>query len=226
MKAMIFAAGKGERMLPLTQDTPKPLLKINNKTLIEYHLEKLAKAGIKEVVINVAWMAEKIMQALGDGKRFGLNICYSREPNPLETAGAIRHAQALLGSKPVLVVNADVFTDFDFSILLNRELQAQESARLVMVPNPQHNVKGDYVLGNDGLIKQKDKSGANLTFAGISLINPAMVYDFPGKEINFPLRDVFALAISRNNLSGLLYSGMWSDVGTPERLQALNNKLM
>lgn len=224
MKAMIFAAGKGERMLPFTRDVPKPLLKINHKMLIEYHLEKLVQAGVNEVVINVAWMAEKIMQALGDGERYGLRIHYSKEPEPLETAGAICYAKKLLGHDTFLLVNADVFTDFNFAGLCNRPLNENCWARLMLVANPEHNPGGDYQLTANGLLENKAGTGKSFTFAGISLIKPQMVYDFPHARRKFPLRDVFTWAISQNKLEGFVYEGEWSDVGTPERLEYLRQQ--
>jgi MurNAc alpha-1-phosphate uridylyltransferase len=224
MKAMIFAAGKGERMLPLTRDLPKPLLTINNKMLIEYHLEKLAATGISEVIINVAWMGDKIVQALGQGERYGLNILYSVEPEPLETAGAIKYAQALVGDEHLLVVNADVFTSFDFSTLLNLSFNEEELGTLVLVNNPQHNPGGDFKLDDEGYVQTKAELGKNLTFAGVSVLNPRWVYGFSSAHKKLPLREVFASAISQKKLRGMHYQGQWSDVGTPERLAELRER--
>lgn len=220
MKAMIFAAGKGERMLPLTRDLPKPLLQVNNKMLIEYHLEKLAGLGIKEVIINVAWLAEKIMQTLGDGEKYGLQIHYSIEPEPLETAGAILHARELLGDEPLLLVNADVYTNFDFASLLQVTLDENCWAQLVLVPNPEHHPNGDYSVTDEGLL-QKPNAQKTFTFSGLSVLSPAMVYSFPEARRKFPLREVFAWAMGQNKMRGQVYEGLWSDVGTPARLYAL-----
>lgn len=220
MKAMIFAAGKGERMLPLTRHTPKPLLKVNHKMLIEYHLEKLAQVGVDEVVINVSWMAEKIMQALGSGERYKLNIRYSIENEPLETAGAILHAKEMLGADPILLMNADVYSDYDLGALHKSDL-GNAWANLVMVSNPDHNLSGDYCLEENGSLQAKQDNKENLTFSGISLLNPQMVYDFSTNKKALPLRDIFAWAISQGKLQGHFYSGFWSDVGTPLRLNEL-----
>lgn len=222
MKALIFAAGKGERMLPLTRNLPKPLLTINNKMLIEYHLENLARAGVTEVIVNVSWMGEKIVQALGQGQRYGLNIHYSSEPKPLETAGAIRYAEKLLGNDRIIVVNADVFTDFDFSSLLNMSFNENDLGVLVMVANPSHNNKGDYFLSKEGYVQTSNAADQSLTFSGISVLNPQWIYDFPSEENVLPLRDVFNSAIAQKKLRGIFYPGRWSDVGTPERLAELN----
>lgn len=220
MKAMIFAAGKGERMLPLTRDLPKPLLQVNKKMLIEYHLEKFARMGITEVIVNVAWMAEKIMQTLGDGERYGLHIRYSIEEEPLETAGAIMHARELLGDDPVLLANADVFTDFDFANLLNTPVDEHIWAQLVLVPNPEHHSGGDYSVTAEGVLQKPDGHGT-FTFAGVSVLHPPMIYTFPDARRKFPLREVFAWALTQKKMRAQVYSGLWSDVGTPARLQAL-----
>lgn len=224
MKALIFAAGKGERMLPLTRDLPKPLLTINNKMLIEYHLEKLANAGVREVIINVAWMGEKIMQALGQGERYGLDIRYSIEPEPLETAGAIKYAQTLLGNEAIIVVNADVFSDFDFSTLMKFQPAKDELGLLVMVANPLHNHTGDYYLTKEGLIQAPGKTEESLTFSGISILNPAWVYNFASEKKILPLREVFKSAMAQGKLRGMQHCGLWSDVGTPERLDELRKQ--
>ena len=215
MKAMILAAGRGERMRPLTDQMPKPLLKIGEQSLIERHLQALARAGVSEVVVNLSWLGHMICEALADGARFGLRIHYSEEgPVPLETAGGIFRALPLLGPEAFIVVNGDIFTDFPFSTL---QLPAAASAHLVLVDNPPHHAQGDFGLEDGHIVV----TSANMhTFSGIAIYRP----DFfagcvPGR---FPLLPLFRRAIAMRTLSGELYSGQWSDVGTPQRLAELS----
>jgi len=223
MKAMILAAGRGERMRPLTDTLPKPLLTVADKPLIVYHLERLAAIGIKEIVINIAYLGEKIRQALGDGSEWGLSIQYSEEPEPLETAGALLHALPLLGDEPFLLVNGDVWTDFDFSLLTSMPL-TNDLARLVLVNNPEHNPSGDFALDNDKIFEKHEKENQQAyTFSGIALVNPELIGDYPEKRRIFPLREVFLNAIKSNKLGGVFFNGDWRDIGTPERLLELNN---
>ncbi len=218
MKAMILAAGRGERLRPLTDTLPKPLIKVAGKSLIEYHLENLAKADFKEIVINTAWLAEKIHQQLGDGSRYGVNIQYSDEDDALETAGGIINALPLLGDDAFVVVNGDIWCDFDFSTL--PKLSTDIQAYLILVKNPKHNEKGDFALQNL-LIKNAGKD--MYTFSGIGLYKPAF---FTGQESGTsPLAPLIRKKCERDLVSGQYYDGLWTDVGTIERLQELEKQL-
>lgn len=216
---MILAAGRGERMRPLTDRTPKPLLKVAGKALIDYHVENLVAAGITELVINHAYLGEQIEQHLGDGAAFGASIDYSPEKTALETGGGIYQALPLLqgGSEsdaPFLVVNGDVWTDFSFASLCDLR---PAQAHLVLVDNPEHHHAGDFVLA-DGKIQQN--GGGRLTFAGISVLRPSLFDGFkPGV---LPLKQPLLNAIAGQAVSGEHYQGRWVDVGTPERLAELD----
>jgi MurNAc alpha-1-phosphate uridylyltransferase len=216
MKAFILAAGRGERMRPLTDHTPKPLLAVRGKPLVEWHLDKLVACGLRQVVINTGWLGEAIEAHLGDGTRFGLSIAYSHEGWPaLETGGGIHHALPLLGDEPFLLVNGDVFTDLDFAPLIARGLAASESAHLVLVPNPPQHPRGDFALV-DGLVRDVEP---RLTYSGIALLRPALLAGCaPGA---FPLAPLLKAAMVLGRVSGVRHDGQWSDVGTPERLAAL-----
>lgn len=212
MKAMILAAGKGERMRPLTLHTPKPLVPAAGKPLIEYHLEALARAGVREVVINHAWLGQQIEDHLGDGSRFGLRIRYSAEGEPLETGGGIFKALPLLGDAPFLLVNGDVWTDYDFTGL-NAPLQGL--AHLVLVDNPGHHGRGDFRLA-DGQVSDGDDAPGTLTFSGISVLDPVL---FEGCQPGaFKLAPLLRKAMADGRVSGEHYRGHWIDVGTLERL--------
>jgi N-acetyl-alpha-D-muramate 1-phosphate uridylyltransferase len=213
-RAMLLAAGRGDRMRPLTDQLPKPLLPVRGKPLIVYHLERLARAGVHDVVINVAWLGERIRAALGDGAAFGLSIRYSEEgAQALETGGGIFQALPFLGSEPFLVVNADVFTDFDFGAL---SIAPEAWAHLVLVPNPVQHPQGDFAL-DDGRVVETGST--RWTYSGIGLYS-AELFDGcqPGR---FPLLPLLRRAITAGRLSGEIYRGGWSDVGTVERLAAL-----
>lgn len=238
MKAMILAAGFGKRLRPLTEHTPKPLLEVRGKPLIVYHLEALAWAGVKEVVINTAWLGEKLEAFLGDGSQYGLSIVWSREAEPLETGGGICQALPLLGGEAFLLINGDVWTDYPFKQLFEKSLGKNHLAHLVLVPNPEHNLSGDYCFAKtQGAEKDPDCSGVlagpllveelegrqSYTFSGLSLIHPKLFADSsPGCA--FPLREVLASAFRAGQVSGELYCGEWCDVGTVERLDALNKQ--
>lgn len=223
MKAMILAAGRGQRMRPLTDTLPKPLLSVGGKSLIVYHIEKLAIAGITDIVINTSYLGDKIQQALGSGAQWGVTIRYSQEQEPLETAGALLHALPLLEDKPFLLVNGDVWTDFVFDNLLQQPL-TRVLGRLVLVHNPEHNPEGDFSL-SDKLVTEKHISQPTYTFAGIGLFNPAIVRDYPRRRQAFPLREVFHEAIQNRQLEAILHQGQWWDVGTPERIRLLDQWL-
>ena len=215
---MLLAAGLGERMRPLTLETPKPLLKVHGEALIDRHLRRLAAAGLGSVVINVSWLAEQIVAHCGDGSRYGLRIHYSREESPLETAGGIVQALPQLGTQPFLVANADIFTDYDFAALCaNARTLGSGEGRLVLVPNPAHNARGDFSLHGDAVVLP---DGDTRTFAGIAAYDPGFFADCrPGKA---PLLPLLQAAIAADRLRGEAYDGPWTDVGTPERLRALN----
>lgn len=216
MKAMLLAAGRGERLRPLTDSIPKALVPAAGKPLIVRHLERLVAAGIREAVINVSHLGEKIVEALGDGRRLGIALSYSREPQPLETAGGIAQALPLLGEAPFLLVNADVYCEVDFSALRARGLMGRV-AHLVLVPNPPHRADGDFAL-EDGMVR--NSGTARYTYAGISLVAPGLVAGVRAGE-KAPLAPLLRAAADRGALSGELYRGQWQDVGTMERLAQL-----
>lgn len=214
MKAMILAAGRGTRMGELTRTTPKPLIKLNSKPLIEHHIEKLVAAGIKELVINHAYLGEQIEQALGDGERFGAHIQYSPEPADaaLETGGGIYNALPLLGNEPFLVINGDVWTDADYHNFKLNEFKGL--GHLWLVENPEHNPTGDFYL-KDGILSLKD--GQPMTFSGISVLSPALFAN--SKTEAFKLGPLLKQAIAKQQLSASCLAAHWIDVGTPERLE-------
>ena len=217
MKAMILAAGRGERMRPLTDSCPKPLLAAGGKPLIVWHIERLAAAGIVELVINHAHLGQMIEDTLGDGSAFGVHIRYSPEGSALETAGGIARALPLLGDAPFLVVNGDVFCDADFAGLRRaaEELNPVRCAHLLLVANPEHNPDGDFGLTPDGRVHEGE--GERLTFSGLGAYHPAL---FAGLSPDTPakLAPLLRAAMARNRVSGARLLGRWVDVGTPERL--------
>ncbi len=235
---MILAAGRGRRLRPLTDHTPKPLLSVRGKSLIQYHIEHLYAAGIRELVINCSWQAEKLEAALGDGSRFGVRITWSREQVPLETGGGIQRALPLLIPGPdrhsesnateegrsFLVISGDTWTDYPLARLCAHDLK-DALAHLVMVPNPIHNPEGDFQLDAHGQLGLKGGDpGSCLTYTGLALMAKGLFDDRDcGGEI-FPLREVLRPAIAAGRVTGELYRGLWSDVGTVERLQALNRE--
>lgn len=223
IRAMILAAGRGERMRPLTDRTPKPLLRVQGKPLIAHHIERLARCGIADIVINLNHLAEQIPAALGDGAQWGVRLHYSWEnhlPEALETAGGIRHARALL-SEQFLLVNGDVLTDFPFGRLLTHPLAADDPFRLVLVDNPAHHPKGDFGLtGRHRLTPCPSANGQPstpcLTYAGIGVYRRSLFDALPeGRQALGPLLHTH---IARHQGNGLYYRGVWLDVGTTERL--------
>jgi len=219
MKAMILAAGEGRRMRPLTLEIPKPLLKVKGTSLIVHHIRRLKNAGVNDLVINIAYLGEKIRAALGNGEQFGLRIQYSAEPEPLETAGALLHALPLLGDAPFLLINGDVWTDYPFASLLQRPLN--NLGHLVLVPNPAHKFLGDFSVDNDGRLQELDGE-TSFTFSGISVLSPKLISTYPQQRAKFPLREIFGWAIRNQQLTAEVFDGIWCDVGTPERLAELN----
>lgn len=218
MKAMILAAGRGERLRPLTDELPKPLLDVAGKSLIEYHLQNLGRAGFKDIIINTAWLAEKIHQQLGNGEDYGVSINYSDEGKALETAGGIINALPMLGNEPFLVVNGDIWCDFDFSSL--PELKPEMQSHLILVNNPEHNPDGDFSLHN-GLINNTGES--MYTFSGIGLYSAEFFSGQPSGPL--PLAPIIRNKCHHDLVSGELYTGRWTDVGTLDRLQELNDQL-
>lgn len=232
MKAMILAAGLGTRMRPLTLHTPKPLLKINDMPLIEYHIRRLARAGFRDIVINYAWLGDQIEAYLGSGERFGVSIQYSAETEPLETAGGIRKALPLLtdaAEDRFLVINGDIFTNYPFEQLLTiqQRLTAEQPINhLVLVPNPEHNPEGDFCLDGTQVLSQlhsqlQSQDAGKYTFSGISVLSAAM---FAAVEPDRPepLAPLLRQEIAYGRVSGQLFNGYWLDVGTPERLQEID----
>ena len=223
MKAMILAAGLGNRMRPLTLHTPKPLLEVGEKPLIVWHIEKLQKIGVTEIVINTAWLGEKLANALGDGSQFGVKILWSHEGEGLETAGGIINALPLLGDEPFILVNGDVWTTMDFASLLDVQLGEQQ-AHLVLVENPPQHLKGDFILSN-GLAYtfEQEQLGEALTYSGIAVLHPRMFVGLEnGKR---PLAPLLKQAMQQQQVSAEKLQGIWVDVGTPERLQQLDQQI-
>lgn len=230
MKALIFAAGLGERMRPLTDTTPKPLLRAGGKPLIEWHLEKLAALGIRDVVVNTSWLADQFPAALGDGARWGLRIHYVFEGDtPLETGGGMWNALPLLGEAPFLLVNGDVWTDFDFASLPR---EPRGLAHLVMVDRPPQATHGDFALDAGGCVRADGEH--KLTYAGIGVYRPRLLEGWRavipepasanGKP-KFPLAPVLRAHMASGAITGEHHRGRWTDVGTPERLQRLDADL-
>lgn len=216
MIAMILAAGRGERLRPLTDEIPKSLVEIRGQTLLERHLENIRDAGVKTVVINLGWLGEQIIERVGSGRGYGMEVIYSPEgDNILETGGGIHNALPMLGSDPFLVVNADIYTDMPVPDI---ELPVERLGHLVMVPTPHYRERGDFDL-SDGLVR--NNHAAMLTFSGIAIYRPEF---FSGCEAGrFPLAPMLREAADAGRLSGEMYKGLWADVGTSERLEALES---
>jgi len=219
---MLLAAGRGERLRPLTDSVPKALVEAGGKPLIAWHLERLAAAGCREAVINVSYLGERIVERIGDGARFGLRIAYSPEAERLETAGGIAQALHLLGEEPFVLLNADVYCEFDVARLLRMPLGAM-LAHLVLVPNPAHRPRGDFALAGDTKTTSgevKSTGSPSYTYAGIALVSPRLVESVtPGEKE--PLAPLLYAAADRGLMRGELYRGLWQDVGTLERLAQL-----
>ena len=231
MKALILAAGLGERMRPLTNTTPKPLLMAGGKPLIAWHLEKLAALGATDVVVNTSWLASQFPEALGDGSRWGLRLHYRFEGDtPLETGGGMHNALGLLADAPFLAVNGDVWTDFDFALL---PAEPPGLAHLVLVDNPPQHPAGDFALHDDGRVDSEGEP--RLTFAGIGMYRAslfddwrAIIGDAPGVDETpprFKLAPLLRAAMARGQVAGTHHAGRWTDVGTPERLAELDASL-
>lgn len=225
MKAMILAAGRGERMRPLTDHCPKPMLFAGGKPLIVWHIERLVRAGLREIVINHAHLGHMLEERLGDGSEWGASIRFSPEDEALETAGGIATALPLLGDSPFLVVNGDVYCEMDFATFCARaiaRITQGRMAHLALVDNPPHHAEGDFVLDASGLILRD--GGARFTFSGVGVYRPEL---FAGLEagVKAKLAPLLFSAIDAGRLSGEHFQGRWEDVGTPQRLAALDDEL-
>ena len=220
MKAMILAAGRGERMRPLTLDRPKPLLDVGGLPLIVHHLHALAMAGFRDLVVNLSWLGTQIREVLGDGSRYGVTLHYSDEgPEPLETGGGIFRALPLLGSGPFVVLNGDIWTDYPYA-RLREVLQPPDLAHLVLVPNPAHNPNGDFVLERARIV---EAPGERLTFSGVGVYRPEL---FEGcRDGIFKLAPLLRSAARAARVSGEVFEGEWLDIGTPQRLAELDERL-
>lgn len=224
MKAMILAAGKGERMRPLTEHTPKPLLQVRGKALIEYTVERLQAAGFTDLVVNVSYLGEQIESFLGDGSAHGVRIQYSRETEPLETGGGIAKALPLLtkdGEHPFVLINSDVWSDIELKHLKNA-MKEEINAHLVLVKNPEHHLKGDFVLDR-GAAFPREEGKLSFTYSGIAVIHPRLFRLYAPHMEKFPLLPLLLQAMSQRQVSAELHEGLWVDVGTPERLASLSS---
>jgi MurNAc alpha-1-phosphate uridylyltransferase len=218
MKAMVLAAGRGERMRPITDTVPKPLVRVGGRPLIAWHLAALARAGVREVVINLSWLGEQLRAALGAGADFGLRITYSEEgPVPLETGGGIFRALPLLGPEPFLVLSGDIWTDIDLGGV---QLEPEAHAHLVLIPNPPHHPRGDFGLEGN-VVVQRDSE--RLTYANVGIYRPEFFAACAAGR--FPLLEPLNRAIAARLVRGEVHRGAWSDVGTPERLAQLEARL-
>jgi MurNAc alpha-1-phosphate uridylyltransferase len=214
---MILAAGRGERLRPLTDRMPKPLVSVGGKALLEWHLEHLARAGFRDIVINIAHLGEQLEQRFGTGAAFGVSVAWSREPQPLETAGGIAQARALLGERPFLLVNGDIWCDYDFARLRARALDGR-LAHLVLVPNPAHTGAGDFSLHGD---RVGNEAAPRYTYSGIALLSPRLVAGVTAGE-KAPLAPLLREAAAQGAATGELFGGTWRDAGTAERLAELD----
>lgn len=215
---MILAAGFGKRMMPLTAVTPKPLLRVNGKPLIDYHIERLLEAGVTSLVINHAHLGQQIEDYCGDGSRYGCCITWSREGEPLETAGGLARALPLLGDEPFVSINGDIWTDYPFKKLVERRMQGA-LAHLVLVDNPPHNSKGDFCLQADGRLANEGVPG--FTYSGIALLSKSLFSRYGVYE--GPLAPLLRQAINDGLVTGEYYAGHWYDVGTPQRLAEVSD---
>lgn len=228
MRAMLLAAGRGERMRPLTDTTPKPLLMAGGKPLIEWHIERLVAAGITELIINHAWLGEQIVNTLADGRQYSASISYSAESSPLETAGGIAQALDFFRGEPFLVVNSDIWCDWDpeLALSMGKDLLARDkTAWLMLVDNPPQHPQGDFRLEPSGLVcNHSAGAGPMLTFSGIGVYHPKLFHAVPPTQAT-PLAPLLRSAMVQQQIIGSHYTGEWIDVGTPARLAALEARL-
>ncbi|MFQ3324971.1 MAG: MurNAc alpha-1-phosphate uridylyltransferase [Pseudomonadales bacterium] len=220
MRAMILAAGRGKRLRPLTDDKPKPLIEVGGKPLIVYHIESLVAAGVTELVINVAWLGQQIIDYLGDGAIFGASIQYSVEAEALDTGGGIFQALPMLGNEPFIVVNADIWSTYPLARLLAKDLPDGGLAHLVLVNNPAENPGGDFSLSSDGFCLNQQPG---YTFSGFRVFSPKLF--IACQQGCFSVVPLLRQAMDSGLISGELFDGQWVDVGTPERLNLLNEQL-
>jgi len=221
VKAMILAAGRGERMGDITKDNPKPLIRVKGKPLIEWHLEKLSATGFKDIVINVCYLPDIIKDFVGDGSRWQLNVNYSEENPVLETAGGIKNALPLLGEEPFVVINADIFSNFDYAKLRLINLNNSSDGYLILVGNPEHNQAGDFgLLENNCLVLNSE---ILYTFSGIAVYHPRFFNEMEA-GVKMQLLPLLNSSISNSLIKGELFKGIWSDIGTPERLEIVNKR--
>ena len=221
---MILAAGRGERMRPLTDTLPKALMLINNKPLIYYHIEKLAKLTINNIIINTSYLGSVIQDQVGDGKKFGTRILYSHEPSLLDVGGGIFNALPLLGPDPFLIISADIYTDYDFNCLLNPTHTRNYLGHLILVPNPVFHPEGDFGLNNLDIIP-KTHHNQNYTYGSLGILHPDLFKDHDPSIMRFPIKPILDHAIEHKQLSGELYTGPWHNVGTMDDLMTLNHYL-
>ncbi|MFO1408318.1 MAG: nucleotidyltransferase family protein [Steroidobacteraceae bacterium] len=223
MKAMVLAAGRGERMRPLTLERPKPLLEAGGAPLIVHHLRALRAAGFDDIVVNLSWLGERIRAALGDGSAHGVRIAWSEEgPEPLETGGGIFRALPLLGPAPFLVLNGDVWTDIDYGAL-REALAPGDLAHLVLVPNPDHNPTGDFVIERGRVVEDARPDAERLTFSGVGIYRPEL---FDGcRDGVFKLAPLLRAAARQGRVGARVHPGVWMDIGTPDRLAELDRLL-
>jgi len=222
MRAMILAAGLGKRLKPLTNTIPKPMVLVGGKPLLQWHIERLVRANVKEIVINISWLGDQIEKYFGSGSDFGANILWSREESPLETGGGIYNALELLGEEPFTVINADVWTQFPLEILTEYTLPPKILAHLLLVKNPAHNKSGDFALKNGIVGYERPRH----TFSGISILSPKIFKITDISSNVFSLLSVLEPAILSGKVSGMLFSEDWYDVGTVTRLNVLNQSLI
>ncbi|GLS25619.1 nucleotidyltransferase family protein [Marinibactrum halimedae] len=246
--AMLLAAGEGRRMRPLTENTPKPLLKVGEYSLIEHQLFRLKQAGIESVVVNIAYLGDQIKSSLGDGRQYGLSIMFSEENEPLETGGGISKALPLLekfsSDGRFVLVNADIWSDYPLQLLTQRELPEEVCGHLIMVPNPEHNQTGDFYVNSEGYLtclnhklqnnRTAPNTGAPLstpdlgtynsgTYSGLALLRTRLISEYPERRAYFGLREVFDYFLGRKQLTAEMHTGDWRDIGTPERLDQLRH---
>ncbi|HXE19671.1 MAG TPA: nucleotidyltransferase family protein [Castellaniella sp.] len=226
MRAMILAAGRGERMRPLTDVCPKPLLPVGGQPLIVWHIRQLVGAGLCDIVINHAWLGERIVTALGDGRSLGARLRYSAESPALETAGGIAHALEFFGGEPFLVVNGDIWCDWnpERALILATQMSTRRLAHLVLVDNPEHHPQGDFTLHANGRVAPRGPAGTALTFAGIGVYHPSL---FAGIHPDQPaaLAPLLRSAMAERVVTGEHHRGQWADIGTPQRLTQLDRML-
>lgn len=224
MKAFILAAGLGERLRPLTNTSPKPLIEVGGRPLILWHINKLREAGIADLVINCHWLAEQLTDYLGDGSEFGVSISWSHEPELLNTGGGITAALPKLGDEPFALISADVWSDFDYAWLPKVKLE-DDWASLVVVPAPEFAPRGDFVLGADGRLGPRAESGLTTTYAGIGVLSPGWVKTWSNELHSFSWAKPLMQAVESGRISAKFHRGRWTDVGTPERLAQLEREI-